>query len=33
MKLEDIRDKWAIKKVASLRALPKRDVYAAYHEI
>ena len=33
MKLEDIRDKWAIKKVASLRDLPKRDVYAAYHEI
>lgn len=33
MKLEDIRDKWAIKKVADLRGLPKRDVYAAYHEI
>lgn len=33
MEAEDLSSKHAIKKVSTLRDLPKREVYAAYHEL
>lgn len=33
MKSKNVRDKIAIKEVATLRDIPKREVYAAYHNI
>ena len=33
MEAEDLSSKQAIKKVSTLRDLPKREVYAAYHEL